>query len=420
MTPAGRTLPPVLRQFAWALAALALFSFTYTFALTYLLQTPHPYGVTLFWNGHIGSDLTTFAERSRHFDTSSYWDEFNYPFTYPAPIGPLFAFFFKLPHPLALYLTLCVTGLGCGGVWLTRKLISVGVHASQASAFVLVTLTASWPIVLQLNTANIEGLLAITLAVGVYAVLCDRSWLGATLIGLATAMKLFPFILLALLLSKRRYREFAWGLLVAAATTLASLALLGPTVLSAQRHIADGFRFLDEAFILSTQRDALNYSHSLFSLLKFVIALFARLLGQPASHTLLSITLRLYMGAAAIAGLALYFGLIRKLPMLNQVLALTVCAVLLPPLSADYTLLELLLPFGLLCLYAAETCGSDVAPDLAPIFGCFALLFGWETFLTLHYAFDRPLRAVILTALLVLVLRQPLPWQRLDRAETTV
>ncbi len=406
-------LPAVLRQFAWAIAALATLSLAYTFVMTYLLQTPHPFGVTLFWNAHIGSDFTTFAERSQHFGTPSYWDEFNYPFTYPAPIAPIFALFFKLPHPLAVYLTICIAGLASWGVWLARSLTAAGTMPIQALAFVAVTLTASWPVVLLLNTANIEGLLAIVLAAGVYAILRDRCWLGATLIGVATAMKLFPFILLALLLSKRRYREFAWGLVVAAITTLISLAMLGPTILAAQRHIDDGFRFIDEAFILSTQRAALNYSHSLFSLLKFAIALTARLLGSPSSHTLLSVTLRVYMVAAAVAGLALYFLVIRKLPILNQLLALTICAVLLPPLSADYTLLELLLPFGLLCVYAVE----NRTTDLAPIFAGFAILFAWETFLTLHFAFDRPLRAVTLATLLVLILRTPLIWSRLDQPE---
>jgi len=274
-------------------------------------------------------------------------------------------------------------------------------------------LVASWPVVALLNTGNIEGLLAIVLAAGVYAVLRERFWLGATLIGLAAAMKLFPFVMLALLISRRRFREFAWGLAVAAVATVASLAALGPTIVKAQRHIADGLRFIDGAFILSTQRDALNYSHSLFSVLKFAIALISRLLGSQANQALLNVALRMYMVAAAVAGIALYFGIIRKLPILNQLLALTVCAVLLPPLSADYTLLELLLPFGLLCFYAVESQRSD----LNAIFGCFAVLFAWETFLTIHYAFDRPARAVALCVLLVLVLRSPMPWWRLDPAE---
>ena len=413
MASTGRGLPPVLMRFAWELAALAVCSVAYTLAMTYLLQSPHPYGVTLFRGSFIGTDFAVFGERSQHFGAPSYWDEFNYPFTYPAPLAVVFALFFGLPHPLALYMILCVAGLIGWAVWVSRGLAAAGLKSSHALAFVTFVLVASWPVVALLNTGNIEGLLAIVLAAGVYAVLRERFWLGATLIGLAAAMKLFPFVMLALLISRRRFREFAWGLAVAAVATVASLAALGPTIVKAQRHIADGLRFIDGAFILSTQRDALNYSHSLFSVLKFAIALISRLLGSQANQALLNVALRMYMVATAVAGIALYFGIIRKLPILNQLLALTVCAVLLPPLSADYTLLELLLPFGLLCFYAVESQRSD----LNAIFGCFAVLFAWETFLTIHYAFDRPARTVALCVLLVLVLRSPMPWWRLDPAE---
>ena len=415
MASRERGLPPVLLQFAWALAAMAALSFIYSLVMTLLLHTPHPYGVTLFWDGFVGSDFSVFSERSQHFGTPSYWNEFRYPFTYPAPLAVVFAMFFRLPHPLAIYWMVCAVGLFAWAAWLFRGFASEGIKPSHAKAFVILIAAASWPVVTLFNTANIEGLLAIILGAGVYAVLREKFWLGATLIGLASAMKLFPFILLALLLSRRRYREFAWGLAVAAITTLASLAALGPTILVAQRHIADGFRFINEAFILSTQRDALNYSHSLFSVIKFAMAGGARLLGWSASDGFLNATLRVYMVAAAVGGIALYFGVVRKLPMLNQVLALTICAVLLPPLSADYTLLELLLPFGLLCLYAVES-GRN---DLAALFGCFAILFAWETFLTMHYAFDRPARTIALTVLLIRVLRTPMPWARLDPAEAS-
>jgi hypothetical protein len=391
------------------MAAMAAASLIYTAVMTHLLRTPHPYGVTLFRDGFVGSDFTVFGERSQHFGKPAYWDEFNYPFTYPAPLGVVFALFFKLPHPLAIYFMACAIGLAEWAWWLARNLTSQGIGSTDAAAFIILTLAASWPIVALFNTGNIEGLVAIILAAGVYAVLRERFWLGATLIGLAASMKLFPFILLALLISRSRWREFVWGLAVACVATIASLAALGPNILDAQRHIADGLRFINEAFILSTQRDALNYSHSLFSVLKFAVVLITR-------HTdagLLNTTLRIYMLAAALAGTALYFVVIRKLPMLNQVLALTLCAVLLPPLSADYTLVELLLPFGLLCLYTAEVRGHSRA--LAACFGCFAALFAWETFLTVHYSFDRPIRSLALCTLLILILRTPFAWARLDR-----
>jgi hypothetical protein len=403
--------------FARALAAMGAMSLVYSAIMTHVLRTPHPYGVTLFWDGFVGSDFSVFAERSHHFGAASYWDEFNYPFTYPAPLGLVFALFFKLAHPLAVYLGLCGAGLIVWAVCLVRGLAAAGIGVLHGAGFAALMLAAAWPVVALFNTANIEGLVAILLAAGVYGVLRERYWLGATLIGLAAAMKLFPFILLALLLSRRRWKEFAWGLAVAALTTIVSLAALGPTIIDAQRHIADGLRFVDQAFILSTQRDALNYSHSLFSIVKFVVVIVARGAGWHDEAALLSTTLRVYMVAAAIGGVALYFAIIRKLPMLNQLLALTVCAVLLPPLSADYTLLELLLPFGLLCLYAAES--GERLRALAACFGCFAALFAWETFLTIRYSFDRPMRTLALTVLLIIVLRWPLPWPRFDSTGAT-
>ena len=234
MDRAERGLPPVLLRFAWALAAMATASFVYTLAMTHLLHSPHPYGVALFWDGFVGSDFRIFGEPSRHFGTPGYWNEFGYPLTYPALIAVVFALFFRLPHPLAIYLCLCVAGFACWGVWLAWEMARAGVKSGQAAAFATLVLAASWPVVLLLNTANIEGIVAIVLAAGVYAVLRERFWLGATLIGLAAALKLYPFILLALLISRRRYREFAWGLAVAALSTLASLKAIGPTILSAQ------------------------------------------------------------------------------------------------------------------------------------------------------------------------------------------
>ncbi len=416
--------PGVLLRFAWWLAGLAALSLVWTLAWTHLLHTAHPYGVTLFWDRFGWSDFTVFAERSRHFRSAAYWDEFNYPLTYPAPLGVVFGLFYKLSHPLAVYLALCAAGLTAWAVWLARGLAARGMAGGPAFAFVAIVLLACWPVVALLDTANIEGLLAILLAAGVLCVLRGRAWTGAALIGVAASMKLFPFILLALLLSMRRRREFAAGLAVMALTTLGSLALLGPDMRQAQQHIDGGMRFVKLAFIFSTQREALNFSHSLFSPWKFAVVWASRhvaaapqdlLARTHREDALLEVAFKLYMAASAGFGLWLYFARIRRLPLLNQTLALTVCAVLLPPLSADYTLLELLLPFGLLCLFATEAWRNGVEPPgLRAALVCFAWIFGWETFLTMHASFDRPARALALCVLLVVVVRHRFPWPALD------
>jgi len=100
--------------------------------------------------------------------------------------------------------------------------------------------------------------------------------------------------------------------------------------------------------------------------------------------------------------------------MLNQLFALTICAILLPPFSVDYTLLHLLLPFGLLCVYTAD--GVDVK-GLKACFVCFALLFPVGTFFTLKYRFGSLVRCFALCALLAVMLRYPMPWKMLDEPE---
>ena len=407
---AHAALPTALTRFAWLMAAMGMLSLVYTLLMTHLLHSPHAYGTTLFHGSFVGSDFSVFAQRSCLFRTPAYWDKLKYPFTYPAPVGVVFALLFRLPHPLACYLSLCIAGLTAWGWWLARSLMTRGIGIWAAAAFLFVTLATMWPLVNLLNTANIEGLLAIVLGCGMLAVVRQRFWLGATLIGLAASMKLYPFILLALLLSRRRYREFAWGLIVAVLTTLTSLALLGPSIPAAQRQISAGLRFVKVAFILATQPDALNYSHSLFSVIKFAVVA----VSHSGFHTL-DLVLRLYMIFAAIGGVALYTLRICKLPMLNQLLALTICAVLLPPLSADYTLLELLVPFALLCLFAIDSTRSALPKQaLSACFGIFACIFAWETFLTVRHSFDRPARTVALVILLILVLRSPFRWDALD------
>jgi hypothetical protein len=125
-----------------------------------------------------------------------------------------------------------------------------------------------------------------------------------------------------------------------------------------------------------------------------------------------------YVPLVCIFGAALYFGRIRRLPMLNQLLALTTCAVWLPPFSVDYTLLQLLLPLGLLCVFAAETWRKGVqTPGLRGCFLCFAFLYPVGSFFLLRYRFGSMVRCFALGALLIVVLRFPFAWPEFDREE---
>ena len=94
------------------------------------------------------------------------------------------------------------------------------------------------------------------------------------------------------------------------------------------------------------------------------------------------------------------------MPLLNQVIALTVCAVLLPPFSLDYTLVELLVPLGLLCVFAMEAWRRARQPrGVGFCLACFALIFTTGAYFELKYRFAAQVRTLALLALLAAVCR---------------
>ena len=419
--------PPVLRRVALIMTAMLLASLLYTDGMTWLLHGPHPFGWVWIGGDLQWCDFHAFQERSFHFRTSSYWLEYDYPMTYPATVAVIFALFYKLPHPLKVYLAILIVGWISYIGWIARGLSKRGIRADQATAFGLILLGTSWPVFYQFDTANIEGLMAIVLFIGVVAVLRGRSWSGAALIALAGAMKLFPAIMLALLVSKRRYKETAFAVALMGLLNYGSLYVLGPNIRFAENRIRDGFRFLRNNFITPRGSVQMNFSHALYMPIKFVVLFVDRMLFYGGQHgpskqevAVVDATLFTYMVAMAVLGLALYFWRIRRLPMLNQVVALTVCAVLFTPFSSDYTLNHMLLPLSLLCFYAVDAWRERrVAPGLDASFACLCLILGFSTFFNMHYAFSNTVRCFALTALLIVVMRHPFYWPELDTVDRT-
>ena len=366
-----------------------------------------------------GGDFTIFAARFRFFRQPEFWAFADYPFTYPAPLAVVFAGFYALRHGLRDYTLLCAAGLAVWSAWLALALRRRGVRLGAASGFAVTVLVTSWPVYLLLDSGNIEGLVWLVLTAGTAAVLARRFWLGTALIGVAGAMKIFPLVLLGLVLSQRRYREFGFGLLVAVLVTCGSLKVVGPTMVEAQRGINTGLTMLRDGNLVPGTPTIVN--HSLWGLMKWAVVETDRSLYPVSANgiaarneqerALLAKLLTAYLAATALLGLVLYFWRIQHLPILNQAIALTVCAVLLPPLSIDYTLVHLLLPFGLLCLLAAErSCVTGLNACLI----CFAVIFSADTFLRVPEELGCQARTIALVILLVVSMRHRFVWPRLD------
>jgi hypothetical protein len=107
--------------------------------------------------------------------------------------------------------------------------------------------------------------------------------------------------------------------------------------------------------------------------------------------------------------IALYFFRIWRLPLLNQILVLSVLSVIVPPISFDYTLLSLYPALAMLSITALHL-PENRQGELIPHFLLFAAILTPESYLIVHgIPFAGQLRALCLLAMLVLVLWKPLP-----------
>jgi hypothetical protein len=150
-----------------------------------------------------------------------------------------------------------------------------------------------------------------------------------------------------------------------------------------------------------------GFDHSLFAVPKAMLLL-AHQGTLPGPETLAKM-LTIYLVGMAAVGAILYWVAIRRLPLINQVICLTVATIMLPPVSYDYTLLHLYVPWAMLVLLAAENPGHEVRSLMAAMV-CFAILFAPETELILHgRSYGGQVKAVALVLLFGIALLRRFP-----------
>lgn len=124
---------------------------------------------------------------------------------------------------------------------------------------------------------------------------------------------------------------------------------------------------------------------------------------------------RPYTWIIAVSCLVFYFTRIHKLPLVNQVIILSVLAVTIAPVSYDYTLLSLYASLAILCLSALDTPPGDQG-RFVPFFLLYAIILSPQSYIILHRAhFYGELRALCLLVLMILAAVRLIP----DRASGT-
>lgn len=410
-------LAVVRTAFGWYCLILSLLFATASVAALIqggVLHQPYPRNTFLFDPSVRFSDFTIYYPRFSRFGHGlEFFNLPGHPFTYPAPCVYAFLIFIRcFSNPLLAYLLVVMAAVLIGALALYRTAARGTVEREDLAAVVGLTLFMSYPFLVLLDRANIEGVVWIFLCAGLAAFVREKFWWAGGLIALAAAMKLFPAILLLLLLAKRRYKEFVGSLIIGGVATLASLAGFGQGIPAANQAVIAGLDYFRESYVLNYRVREIGFDHSLFACLKQFLVFSG--LNPTRFRAAIEASYLIYGTAVLIGFASLYWLRVRKMPVLNQFFVLTIAMILLPYVSVDYTLVHLYLPWGAFVVFLTQDVFSgrvrfSTRRALAFLVPC-AILFAPESYLlTGPIGWGGQFKALVLVSLLVAAVRFPLP-----------
>ena len=345
-------------------------------------------------------DLQNLFPQARCFHAANFFSPpgFIMKFVYPAPVAILYALLVNFPAPIITFKIFIVGVAVLLGGWLAIAMKKNGSGIIAASGFAIFAVVFSYPLAFEYRQSNMEMVLFVLLAAAMYCYLSGHETSAAILIGTVAAMKYYPIIYLGLFLSRKKVRPIFIGLATMIVVSLGALMAETPSIATSWKGTQDGLSFFKNTYILAHRPVESPYDHSLFGLIK---SLLHRSWGSnPGSAKAFAV----YMVAIALIGTVLYFARIRKLPDVNQILCLAIAAILLPPVSYDYTLLHLYVPFALLVMAGYR------APHGKPILcamALFAILFAYQTEPIRGLLIGGQIKCVALILLMALALVTP-------------
>ena len=340
------------------------------------------------------------------------------PRNYPPFAVMVYRFLLQVCAPYALPVML-VTMLGAMAVACTllwRRVRRFESYRWYMGAAIFLSGFFGWGILQVVMRGNPEGLVWIAVCLGAMF-FARRQYPGAAVaFGIASSIKPFPVLWFALMARHRRYREAVLGLVTAAGVTLASLLIIDRNPLRAWRQISGKNTFFTDYVVAFRPMGEMTADHSLFQSMK-TIARVVRNHGLNFSnpeygmHPNDPLAWKLYMAYLPLAALIALVVLWRvwNKPVLNQVFALACITLVLPMVSADYTLILLLVPMGFFLIFLLEDVAQGKTPMSMVKILCFLLPCAWimatEPLLTLHAVF----KCFALLLLLAASISIPLP-----------
>ena len=411
--PFGRSLPRPLLIFILLSLAITAICLGVELWCNRVLHMGYPYNWPLMPRKDPYRDFYLFQDRFTFFHSRLFFTYQPNPYLYPAPPALFYRFFFFFPHATRVFLWTLSVAFAAAASLVGRALVVRGASLRVVLPLLGVAVLCSYPFFFEFEQANIEWIGCVLVSLGIWAFLRGRGYSAATCFGIAASMKIYPFVFLGLFLSRRQYRQAMAAVVVGAISTVLSLWLVCPDLRFAWHGIQTGVETFRQIYILGYAE--VRFDHSLFAAIKALLLL---VLHHELPRPMVALMNGIYLSVAAFSGLILYFDKIRRLPIVNQVLCLTIASILLPPVSYDYTLLHLYAPLVLLVFLAFDQ-ADRAMPGLTAALVCFAILLAPETeFMFKAHSVGAQIKALTLVALMVIALRYSFPSEFDNNAES--
>jgi hypothetical protein len=385
--PSTRSLPGPLRVFL-QVNALVTATCLLTELFCRLRHLPETY-LNPFYIGFRFYDFDSFQKRFHDLHTLAFF-RVDQPssFSYPAPAAFVYATFFPLGVEASLNTFLAFTIIcffGAAFVF-AGALMQRGTPARTSFVYTAAAVALAFPFWFCFQRGNIEIVVWVVLALGLWAFTREHDYAAAFCFGLAASLKLAPIIYLGLFLSRRQYRQAAFGLAVAAISMLLGFEFVGPTIPAAWQGMAAAAADRKHEFLTKFDFNAIGFDHTPLGIVSRIVH------NAPAMADIA----KWYLIAAALLGLALY---------VFRILCLSIAAVWLPPASFEYTLMHLYFSIVLLALASFSSPQQSIYPMMILL----ALLVSPLSEFIFHgVRFGGQIKAVLLLILFAMALLRPI------------
>jgi hypothetical protein len=285
-------------------------------------------------------------------------------------------------HALAAYMVMVGVLVGVALLALGRQLRRAGIETRAMLIFLGIVVLTSYPLLFTITTANLEIAVWALIVVSVWAYATGRHGVAATMIGVAVGIKFYPALLLLLYLRKRDWLRIVQAGASAIAVTAASLWIVYPKFNESWNAIYGGAG-TTASFV---KDDVLRYApgrsgfdHALWELYKVLTSPFTY------SHTATELVVVSVLASAVVLGLWLWR--VQRMELWEQMTFLGSAMLLVMPMSNDYRLMTLYVPFGLFLLAMVRNrAQSGMAVAVAALYALLLTPQGYANWDGIRYA----------------------------------